>query len=439
MHNKQRYFVACILFGFSTVIGAVPTIQHWQLENGAKVYFVPTEGLPILDVQLVFDAGSARDGNKLGVAALSSALLNQGAGDLSAQQIAEKIESVGAQLGASSSRDFSSITFRSLTDKQTLQTSWSVLESVLNTPSFPKKEFNRLKQSTLLAIKKRSESPGTLGQLALYEHIFNAHPYANPIQGRAASVEELDLGDIKKFYANHYVGNKSIIVLVGGISRNQAEALVNQLAGKLKSGEKSSPLAAVKPLSKGAVIQIDYPSQQTHLLYGVPVITHNDPDYFPLFVGNHILGGSGFSSRIVQEIREKRGLAYSAYSYFHPMVEKGPFLMGLQTRNEKAQEAIAALKQTLKAFIESGPSEDELIAAKKNISGGFALKLDSNKKLIGNVVSIVASGAPLSYLNTYLENIESITQKQIKEAFQRRINMDHMALVTVGQLADKEQ
>ncbi|PHS72412.1 MAG: peptidase M16 [Cycloclasticus sp.] len=438
MRSNQQRLMGLVLCLVTTVSVAVPTIQHWNTKNGATVYFVPTQGLPILDVQLVFDAGSARDGEKLGVAALTAAVLNEGAGGLTAQEIAEQLESVGAQLGVSASRDFTSISYRSLTDEQTLATSWAVFKKVLNQPSFPLKEFKRVKQNTLLGIKRREESPGTLAQLALYKAMFKNHPYSNAIKGEEASVNDIHKVDLKAFYKQYYVAKNLLVVVVGGISREQAEQLTNELLLALPSGKEAEPIKPVADLKQAENLHQEYPSQQTHLMYGLPVLKHNDADYFALYVGNHILGGSGFSSRIVKEIREERGLAYSAYSYFHPMVEKGPFLMGLQTRNEKAAEASAAVKGLLTSFIEEGPTEKELIASKKNISGGFALKLDSNKKLLGNIVSIVASGAPLDYLNTYLQRIELVTRKQIQNAFKRRVDMNQMVMVTVGQTATEK-
>ncbi|MEO1888287.1 MAG: pitrilysin family protein [Cycloclasticus sp.] len=439
MYVNQRVAIGFVLAVVSTISTALPNIQHWETDNGARVFFVPTKGLPILDAQLVFDAGSVRDGSKKGLAALTSTMLNEGAGGLTAQAIAEELESVGAQLGASSSRDFTTIKYRSLTDKTTLTTSWAVLKKVLNQPEFPPLDFNREKERTLLGIKRREESPGTLAQLALYKAMYKEHPYANAISGEFESVRNINVEDLITFYKTHYVAKNLIVVLVGGISRDQAEQLVGDLLNDLPEGQKAVKIQAVKDIVKGAEIHREYPSQQTHLMYSLPVLRHNDADYFALYVGNHILGGSGFSSRIVKEIREERGLAYSAYSYFHPMIEKGPFLLGLQTRNEKVAEASAAVKAVLQEFIENGPSEEELIAAKKNISGGFALKLDSNKKLLGNVVSIVASGAPLDYLDNYLQKVESTTRKQIQDAFKRRVEMDKMTLVTVGKTVEEQQ
>ena len=432
MLNKLKGMVGLLAMLMSCTGFALPNVEHWQLSNGANVYFVPTTGLPILDVQLMFDAGSAHDGSQLGQAALTSALLDESAGGLTAQQVAENIESVGAQLSTSASRDFSSITYRSLTDEKVLATAWPVFINVVNSPDFSSTDFNRLKQRILLSIKQREESPGTLAQLALYEQIYEGHPYKNPIQGTEKTVTELNVEDVRRYYQQYYVGKNLTVVMVGGVTRQAAEKLVNDLVGKLKTGVKAAQIPAVLDRSEALQLHKDYPSQQTHLLYATPVLKHNDPDYFALHVGNHILGGSGFSSRIVKEIREERGLAYSAYSYFNAMRQKGPFLLGLQTKNERVAEASTALKETLKTFITEGPTEEELLASKKNIRGGFALKLDSNKKLMSVISGIVVSGRSLDYLNTYLQNINGVTLDSIKDAFQRRVDMEKMVMVTVG-------
>ena len=431
---RSRLFITAVvllLISFSSF--AVPTIQHWRSDKGADVYFVPTKGLPIVDAKLVFSAGSAYDEAQSGLAGLSSALLDQGAAGQTAQQLAEQFESVGAQLSTSVSRDFSSLSFRSLSDAKVLTQSWSGFKKILNQPDFPLKDFERVREQTLQGIKRREESPGVLAQLALYREIYRGHPYAKPVRGTLKSVLGIERDDLVQFHQRYYVAKNLKVILVGGISRQQAERMVADLLVDLPEGEKAKPIAKVPDLGQGKNIHLEYPSQQTHLMYGLPVLTHNDVDNFALYVGNHILGGSGFSSRIVKEIREERGLAYSAYSYFNPMMQKGPFLMGLQTRNEKINEATEATKNTLVNFIEEGVSEEELVAAKKNISGGFALRLDSNKKLLSSVTSIVASGAPLDYLNSYLDKIDAVTIQAIQEAFQRRLLVDKMVMVTVGQ------
>lgn len=429
-----RFFLATGLLMFAGVLQAVPTIKHWTAADGVPVYFIPTEGLPIIDAKILIDAGSARDGVQLGLASLTGALLTQGAAGMNAQEIAQGLEGVGAKLSVATSRDSTSITFRSLTDKGILDTSWGLFKTVLTKPDFPVKDIERLKKQTLLSIKARGESPATLAQLALYKEIYGSDPYANPIQGQKESVEKIASSDIKRFYQQFYSKQNVTLVLVGNVSIEKAEKLANDLLKGLANGDKPSVLEPVKDrASVKSVLHQEYPSAQTHLMYGLPSMLLNDPDYFALYVGNHILGGSGFTSRIVKEIREERGLAYSAYSYFRPMLRKGTFIMGLQTRNEKAQEAAAAVKETLKTFIEQGPTEAELKAAKLNIVGGFALRLDSNKKLLANLASMVNAGVSLDYLNTFSAQVEQVSVKQIKAAFQKRIQLDKMVMVTVGQ------
>lgn len=434
MRSNHSLLTGLVLLLLSSAAVALPSIQHWRSAKGAEVYFVATEGLPIVDARLVFTAGSAYDAKQNGVAALTSALLDQGAAGQTTQQIAERLENVGAQLSTASSRDFTTLSFRSLSDEKALASSWAVLQQVLSQPDFPLTDFQREKERTLLSIKRREESPGVLAQLALYREIYRGHPYAKPVRGTSESVAMIERGDLRRFYQRYYVANNLKLILVGGISRQQAEQMVAELLADLPAGEKAMPIVEVAELAEGKNIHVEYPSQQTHLMYGLPVLKHNDADNYALYVGNHILGGSGFSSRIVKEIREERGLAYSAYSYFHPMLQKGPFLLGLQTRNEKLTEAAVAAKKTLLEFVEQGVSEEELVAAKKNISGGFALRLDSNKKLLASVASIVASGVELDYLDRYLDNIDAVSIANIQDAFRRRLVVDKMVMVTVGQI-----
>ncbi len=197
-------------------------------------------------------------------------------------------------------------------------------------------------------------------------------------------------------------------------------------------GQAAAPLPDVKLPDKGRHIHIDHPSSQTHILMGQPGLRRNDPDYFPLYVGNHVLGGSGLVSRISEEIREQRGLAYSAYSYFHPMRKAGPFMAGLQTRSGQAQEALKVLRSTLDDFIRTGPTEKELKASQQNITGGFPLRLSSNRKIIGNLAMIAFYDLPLDYLKTFSKQVRRLKAQQIQAAFSRRLFPERMVVVTVG-------
>jgi zinc protease len=237
--------------------------------------------------------------------------------------------------------------------------------------------------------------------------------------------------EVRDYYNRYYVANNAIVAIVGALSRAQAEALAEVLTANLKTGERAPELPPVPETSK-QVVQVDHPSTQTHVWMGQVGMKRADPDYFPLYVGNHALGGSGLVSLLSEEVREKRGFAYSVYSYFSPMRVPGPFQMTLQTRNSQANEASRVMRETAQKFIEDGITEEQLTASRQNITGGFALRLDSNKKLAQYLSMIGFYDLPLDYLNTFNDHVEAVTMQDVKDAFKRRVKVEDMVTVIVG-------
>ena len=412
-------------------------IQEWKTVNGARVLYVYAPELPMVDIQAIFDAGSVRDGNKSGLANLTNGLLSHGAvlnnKTLSVDDISERFDSVGAQFGASASKDNAEISLRSLTDEKWLQTAVDTMQAIINAPSFDKKELERVRKQLLISFEGRKQSPATIASDLFYKNLYKNHPYALPSVGTEDNAKKFSRADLVNFYKKYYVANNALVTIVGDVSRAQAEKLAEKIIGKLPAGEKAKTLAEVEKPDVASVTHFEYPSSQTHILAGQIGMNRTDKDYFTLYVANHILGGSGFGSRIMQEIREKRGLAYSSYSYFSPMYKPGPFIIGLQTSNKQTDEAMTVLKQTLRKFINEGPSEKELLHAKKNITGGFALRVDSNSDISSYLGVIGFYHLPLTYLKDFNAKIEAVTLAQIKETFQRRIDPDKMVIVTVGE------
>ncbi len=434
--HKYKYSILG-LFAFIFSLGAFPSIaapaiQHWTTDNGARVYFVPAPGLPMVDIQLTFDAGSARDGDQYGVAHLTNSLLDEGAGDLNADQIAEHFENLGAEIGTGSYRDMSIMTLRSLTEPELLTPALEVFTLMIGDPAFPAESFERNKKQTLRAIQSKLQSPQAIVSKAFFKAVYGDHPYSAPSLGFEESVTALTRDDMLQHYQQYYVAKNVVVAMVGDLDRAAAEAIATQLTSGLKPGSAAANIAPASAIKTGATINIEHPSTQTHIMIGQPGMTRDDPDLFPLYVGNHILGGSGLTSRISEEIREKRGLAYSAYSFFSPMREAGPYLMGLQTRNDQANNAIDVMFTTLQTFIDEGVSAEELEAAKRNITGGFPLRIASNSKILGFLGNIGFYNLPLDYLDTYNDQVNAVTIEQIKDAFKRRVNPDKMVTVTVG-------
>ncbi len=429
-HLTQLLLGSLLLLG-TAIAQAGPAIQHWQTSNGASVYYVPAPVLPMVDIRIIFDAAGARD-NISGVAMMTNGLLEEGSGEMDADAIADAFASVGAQFGSSSHRDMSVISLRSLTQTELLDKAVSTATQLITKPSFPEESLERERKRMLIALQGKKQSPGAIASEAFFTALYGDHPYANEATGTEESVQQIKRQHLIEHHQHYYVGSNAIIAIVGAVDRQQAEQLAETLLGKLPAGEAAQPIPEVASLKQAELVKKSFPSSQTHLLVGQPAVKRGDEDYFALYVGNHTLGGSGLGSRLSDEIREKRGLSYSTYSVFSPMRQRGPFRLGLQTRNDQADEALKILTQTLEEFMASGPTAEELIAAKKNIIGSFALNLDSNSKIIESIAMIGFYQLPLDYLDTYTTKVDAISIEQIKDAFKRHIQTDKMVTIMVG-------
>lgn len=433
---KKTVVLSLLLFSYA--VSAAPNIQTWQTSNGAKVLFVPAPEIPMLDIRIVFDAGSARDNGIAGLSAMTNGLLSEGAAEKSAQQIAEAFESVGARINYDVGRDMATIGVRSLTEAQYLNPAIKMLTEVLTQPDFPEDAYQRELDRAKLAVKSRQQSPSALAGEAFNKAVFGDHPYAHPTAGTEESLEKMTLTDIRNFYKKYYVASNAVVAVVGNVDRKKAEELVESILVKLPVGEKPPALPAVEPLTKAKKIVIDYPSEQTHIFVGQLGIKRGDEDYFALYVANHPFGGSGFASRLVEVVREDNGLAYSVYSYFSPLRQHGAFTMGMQTKTEQTDQALTLLNQELKKYVENGPNKDELEASLSNITGSFPLKIDSNSKLLGYIAMIGFYDLPLDYLDSFIGNVSSVDVNKINDALKRRLHPDKLVTVVVGKQPIKE-
>jgi len=433
-HGHMLMLGAMLLFASLSVM-ASPKIEHWTLKNGARVYFVEARNLPMLTLNVVFDAGSARDPRaRNGLSMLTNSLLNDGTGELDADAIAATFEGLGAEFGSSNNRDMAGVSLRSLSDRDLLDPALDLFARVLAAPSFPVASFERERRRALLGLKQAEASAGDVAGKAFFAQLYKGHPYALPPEGSTAGLKALTRNDLSAFHARHYVGRNAVLALIGDINLREAKTIAKRVFGGLPAGEAAPPLPkVVDVVPRGRAERVlAHPSTQTHILIGEAGMARNDPDYFPLYLGNHVLGGSGLVSRLAQEVREKRSLSYSVYSYFMPLREPGPFLLGLQTKNSQRAEALTVVRRVLKEFTEKGPTPEELVAAKKNVTGGFPLRIDSNSKIAQYLTVIGFYNLPLSYIDDFIPRIEAVTAEQIRDAFRRRVHPQHMLTVVVG-------
>lgn len=434
--NSLRAFGAATVFLLIAAIPAHATlpIETWQLDNGARVYFIENRALPMIDVSVDFPAGSGRDVEPTsGLASMTLGMMRLGAGGLGESEIAERLADVGAQLGSRFDSDRAGYSVRTLSSQAERDQALDVLAKVLQAPAFPASALEREKSRLVAGLREAGSKPESIAERAFATSVYRDHPYGLRGSGEVSTVPGLTAEQLKAFHAKHYVSDHAIVAIIGDLSRAQAESMARQLTDALpKAGVAATPIAPVTRLNEAVSRDIEHPASQSHILMGAPGLKRNDPDYFPLFVGNYILGGGGFASRLVEEVRQKRGLAYSSYSFFAPYEQLGPFQIGLQTRKEQAQEALAVVRETLRRYVTEGPTEKELDAAKQNLVGGFPLRIDSNKKIHDYLATIGFYNMPLDYLDQFVANIDSVTVAQVKDAFTRRVDPDRLVTVVVG-------
>ena len=415
-------------------------ITQWHTKNGMKVLFQQADSLPMIDFRLIFDAGAARDGSfksadgvvLAGLAKLTNGLIFEGTNGLSANQIAEQFASMGVEYGSGSYRDMAIVNIRTLSYEQQREGALSLLNKVLATVNFPDEALQRESARMLVALDYEDQTPAKKASRFFYQSLYADHPYGTPPSGNRESLKAIQRKDLIAFYQQYYVAKNVVLAIVGDLDEAQAHAYAEKISSAIPAGEKSAQLPRASQNQEAIVVRENHPSTQTTILIGQPVLKRGDKDYYALYVGNHILGGSGFSARLMKEVRVKRGLTYSIGSYFVPMHAQGPYQFSFTTKKSSTQEAIQLVEQNLQQFIDQGPTEEELKNAKLNITGSFPLRQTSNKDIVENLAVIGFYDLPLDYLDKYNTHIEAVTLEQIKSAFQKRVHPGKMATIIVG-------
>jgi zinc protease len=418
---------------------ALLPIQHWQTARGARVYFVENHDLPMVDVSVEFPAGAAFDASqKSGAANMTNRLLRLGAVGMNEDEIARKLADIGADLGGRFDADRAGLGLRTLSSSDERTRALEIFALMLAQPQFDASILEREKVRLIAGLKEADTKPDTIASRAFNRMVYPSHPYGLRRSGEIDTIAKLARDDLVQFHRRHYIAERAVVALTGDVTREQAAAIAEALTAKLPSADGAAPmLPAVGDVTAPNVRWITHPATQSHILIGAPGMRREDPDYFALFVGNHVLGGGGFQSRMTEEVRTKRGLAYSAYSYFTPMLREGPFVIGMQTKGEQAREALDVSRKVLADFVAQGPTAKELAAAKKNIIGGFPLRIDSNRKIHEYLGMIGFYALPLTYLEDFVKNVDRVTVDQVKSAFQRRVHPERMITVVVGQVDER--
>ena len=441
MKAVQSLICAVIfMFGLLQSAYAILPIEKLSSVKGAKAYLVQTRTLPMVDIEISIDAGDRYDPvGKNGLASMTAELMRYGArvqkGVLTEAQIADEIADLGADIGVSVGGERAVMRIRSLSRKDLRDRAVQLASVMLSAPTYEAAILEREKQRAITGLLEAETRPE-----AVLERRFRKLVYGNYPLGESPSVKSVSsvsTSDLARFHQQFYRGDRMIVSIVGDVSPIEASEIVETLLKNMPQSGVMIPAlpelqrSPIEPLSSREV-EIPFDSQQAHIAIGMTAITRSNPDYFPLIVGNYILGGGGFVSRLMSEVREKRGLAYSVFSYFAPGKDTGIFQAGLQTKGDQAALALEVMSSTMANFITNGATPLELHAAKANLINGFPLRIDNNRKLLDNVSSIAWNDLPLDTLETWTQKVNAVTLEQVSAAFQKYLAMDRMKIVVLG-------
>ena len=437
---KQTTLAMVLMAGAITSTYAILPIEKLEPVKGAQAYLVQTKALPMVDIEISIDAGDRYDpGTKSGLATVVGQLMNYGAksekGLLTEAQIADEIADLGANLGVSVSGERAVMRIRTLSRKDLRDRAVQLASAMLSAPTYDAKILAREKQRMTTALLEAETKPESVLDRRFRKSVYGNYPLAN--SPTVQSIANISATDLQQFHKQFYRGDRMIVSIVGDVSKAEAAEIVQGLLQRVpQSGPTIAKLpeferSPVEPLSQREVT-IPFDSQQAHIAMGMTAVTRSNPDYFPLLVGNYVLGGGGFVSRLMSEVREKRGLAYSVFSYFAPGKDAGIFQAGLQTKNDQAALALEVMSSSIAQFIADGPTQSELDAAKANLINGYPLRIDNNRKLLDYVSSIAWNNLPLDTMETWTKQVEEVGLDQVKATFQKYLAMDRMKIVVLG-------
>jgi len=415
-------------------------IQKIDLPSGAKLFYVEARTIPMVNIGIDFPGGFAHDPkDRIGVANFTAQLMNKGSKINGVEKneafIADSISELGSMVAFMPGKEMSSVRMKTLSTPEVLNPLISQASDMLAFPIFSKKILEREKAIEISGLLESQTKPEYIMAKQFKKMIYRDNPLGN--EQSVNSIKAVSIDDLKKFHQTYYRADQMNVLIIGDVSREQAIEIGTKLTKNLpKTGTPKLSVPPLSPLPAQDVsqreVKIAHPSQQAHIQMGITSPQRKDPDYFPLLVGNYILGGGGFVSRLMNEIREKRGLAYSVSSYFYPAKNSGYFVAGMQTKKDQSDESVKLLKETIQTYVNQGPSDDEVQAAKSNLINGFPLRIDSNSKLLDNLSAIAWFDLPLNTLDEWTNEVKKVAKDDIHKAFKKNLDMNKMVTVVVG-------
>lgn len=418
-----------------------PEIQHFTTDNGVPVSFVQTNELPIVDISLKFNAGSARDAairdDGFGIANMTATMLTQGTAKMDEDAFAEATEQLGINLSTGAYKDMFAISLRSLSDSEHLDPALSLMQDMLQTPTFDNAILERNKAQIILGLQQQQQDPGSIAGKTFMQALYKDHPYAHPTSGTLETVPSISQDDLRKFWQQFLVASNASLAMTGDMTLTQAQQVANQLTAILPQGKKAAAIPEPKAMTTAQRIDVPFDSTQTTVIIGqIGEQRSTDPKVLQqqtnFSIGNDILAGGDFNARLMTEVRKKRGYTYGIYGHMTPMLAKGPYTISFSTRNDKAEAAITTTLDTINETLNEGVTHSEVALTKENTKNSFPMSYASNSSINATIGMMNFYQLPDSYLTDYNQRIDAANTDTVNTALNTTLSPDQFLIVTVG-------
>ena len=420
-----------ILLVLPTKVSAM-NIEKVTSPSGIEAWLVQEDNVPMIALRFAFKGGAVQDARgREGTAYLLSGLLDEGAGELDSRAFQEKVEELTVRLSFDASRDHFSGSFQTLTERKT--EAFDLLKLALTKPRFDQDAIDRVRGQILSSLKFDANNPQNVAQLAWFKSAYNGHPYGRPTKGTEQSVQALTREDLIAAHKAVFAREHLKVAVVGDISAEELAPLLDHVFGDLPEKSGIKPVASSEAVFGPELDVVNMIVPQSVVQFGHQGVKRRDDDFIPAYILNYILGGGGFASRLMTEVREKRGLAYSIYSYLYPLEHGALVLGGVATKNASVQEAIELIKKEVTRLGHEGPTEEEFQNAKDYLTGSYALRFDTSSKIAGQLLWIQVEGLGIDYVTSRNEQIKKVTHQRIKEVAKRLLHGNKLRFTVVGQ------
>ncbi len=429
---KQRSFAIAL---FLVLVAALPAgaveVQRVVSPGGVEAWLVEDHTNPIIALDLTFRGGAALDPDgKEGLANLASGLIDEGAGNLDSQAFQGRLADMSITLSFSTGRDTFGGKMRTLSENR--EAAFELLRLALTEARFDDEPVARIRSQIQAGLARDSQDPKSIVGRTMSKVLFPEHAYGRPVRGTAASVSAITVADLRQFVAERFARDRLFVGVVGDITAEELARRLDETFLGLPAVAAIAEVAEIVPDATGGVVVVERDIPQSIVAFGHAGIARDDPDYYAAYVVNYVLGGGGFSSRLYAEVREKRGLAYSVYSYLNPLDRAALVMGGVATQNGRVAQSLDLIRAEWRRMAEAGPSQTELDDAKTYLTGSFPLRFSSSGRISGMLVGMQVHDLGIDYLERRNGLVEAVTLADARRVAARLYDADKLTVVVIG-------